>query len=110
MTINPSILRLISAPILALSAVTSLGVTNGRTSILTQKSDVVLCPNVEELLITGEDAEARIAHLIWWMLFFWRWPRRAPESQKEIFAGRRSENNETFGSRIRLARTSDRPP
>ncbi|MEA2540676.1 MAG: RpiR family transcriptional regulator, repressor of rpiB and als operon [Acidobacteriaceae bacterium] len=63
MTINPSILRLISAPILALSAVTSLGVTNGRTSILTQKSDVVLCPNVEELLITGEDAEARIAQL-----------------------------------------------
>jgi DNA-binding MurR/RpiR family transcriptional regulator len=38
-------------------------VTNCRTSILAQESDVVLCPNVEESLITGENA-ARIAQLI----------------------------------------------
>jgi RpiR family transcriptional regulator, repressor of rpiB and als operon len=40
-----------------------IGVTNCRTSILAQESDVVLCPNVEESLITGENAAARIAQL-----------------------------------------------
>ena len=38
-------------------------VTNCRTSILAQESDVILCPNVEESLITGENAAARIAQL-----------------------------------------------
>jgi DNA-binding MurR/RpiR family transcriptional regulator len=41
-----------------------IAVTNCRTSILAQESDVVLCPNVEESLITGENAAARIAQLI----------------------------------------------
>jgi len=36
-----------------------IAVTNCRTSILAQESDVVLCPNVEESLITGENAAAR---------------------------------------------------
>ena len=40
-----------------------IAVTNCRTSILAQESDVVLCPNVEESLITGENAAARIAQL-----------------------------------------------
>jgi DNA-binding MurR/RpiR family transcriptional regulator len=40
-----------------------IAVTNCRTSILAQKSDVVLCPNVEESLITRENAAARIAQL-----------------------------------------------
>jgi DNA-binding MurR/RpiR family transcriptional regulator len=31
--------------------------------LLAQESDVVLCPNVEESLITGENAAARIAQL-----------------------------------------------
>ena len=41
-----------------------IAVTNCRTSTLAQESDVVLCPNVEESLIIGENAAARIAHLI----------------------------------------------
>ena len=41
-----------------------IAITNCRTSTLAQESDVVLCPNVEESLITGENAAARIAHLI----------------------------------------------
>lgn len=40
-----------------------IAVTNCRTSILAQESDVILCPNVEESLITGENAAARIAQL-----------------------------------------------
>ena len=40
-----------------------IAVTNCRMSILAQESDVVLCPNVEESLITGENAAARIAQL-----------------------------------------------
>jgi RpiR family transcriptional regulator, repressor of rpiB and als operon len=41
-----------------------IAVTNSRSSILAQESDVVLCSNVEESLITGENAAARIAQLI----------------------------------------------
>jgi len=41
-----------------------IAVTNRRSSILAQESDVVLCSNVEESLITGENAAARIAQLI----------------------------------------------
>src|SRR5260370_28007425 len=33
-----------------------IAVTNRRSSILAQESDVVLCSNVEESLITGENA------------------------------------------------------
>jgi RpiR family transcriptional regulator, repressor of rpiB and als operon len=39
-------------------------ITNSRTSTVAQESDVVLCPNVEESLITGENAAARIAQLM----------------------------------------------
>src|SRR5258708_8393525 len=41
-----------------------IAVTNSRSAILAQESDVVLCSNVEESLITGENAAARIAQLI----------------------------------------------
>jgi DNA-binding MurR/RpiR family transcriptional regulator len=40
-----------------------IAVTNCRTSTLAQESDVVLCPNVEDSLIRGENAAARIAQL-----------------------------------------------
>jgi RpiR family transcriptional regulator, repressor of rpiB and als operon len=39
-------------------------ITNSRTSTVAQESDVLLCPNVEESLITGENAAARIAQLM----------------------------------------------
>jgi RpiR family transcriptional regulator, repressor of rpiB and als operon len=39
-------------------------ITNSRTSTVAQESDVVLCPNVEESLITGENAAGRIAQLM----------------------------------------------
>src|SRR6202048_245268 len=40
-----------------------IAVTNCRSSTLAQESDVVLCSNIEESLITGENAAARIAQL-----------------------------------------------
>ena len=41
-----------------------VAVTNCRTSTLAQESDVVLCPDVEGSISTGENAAARIAELV----------------------------------------------
>ena len=80
-------------------------------SILTLKSGVVLCPNVAELLITGENAEGANRSAKDGGCFVSAGGPEAPESQKGIFAGRpqRSENSETFGNGIRPL-TNDRSP
>jgi hypothetical protein len=79
-------------------------------SILTLKSGVVLCPNVAELLITGENAGGANRSAKDGGCFVSAGGPEAPESQKGIFAGRpqRSENSKTFGNGIRLALTSGR--
>jgi DNA-binding MurR/RpiR family transcriptional regulator len=41
-----------------------IAITNCRSSTLAQESDVVLCPNVEDSLIRGENIAARIAQAI----------------------------------------------
>jgi hypothetical protein len=69
------------------------------------------CPDVAELLITGENAGGANRSAKDGGCFVSAGGPEAPESQKGIFAGRpqRSENSETFGNGIRPL-TNDRSP